>query len=173
MPRTRRAPSRPNRGPFGPPSHGVRYIYAAQPTLIHSATSSRVTASHSNSEVKLDRALAVLPSGRRWEGKVLNVLRFLTATHAHIRDSLTSRIDISCCALRFVCVIHAHIHDRVTSRIEISCCATPSRSLARTISSSVGATLQTCSTRRPSAPAHARKPRKMLSPSRQLAGASR
>ena len=34
----------------------------------HAATSPRVTASHSNSEVKLGRAQVVLPSGRGREG---------------------------------------------------------------------------------------------------------
>jgi hypothetical protein len=39
----------------------------------HAATSSRVTASHLNSEVKLDRAEVVLSWGTRWEGSVLHV----------------------------------------------------------------------------------------------------
>ena len=55
---------------------GVMYLSAASPSPVHSATSSRVTASHPNSEVKLLRVWVVLPSGRGREGQMLNVLSF-------------------------------------------------------------------------------------------------
>ena len=43
---------------------------------VYAATSSRVTASHSNSEVKLDRDEVVLSSGRGWEGSLLHIFCF-------------------------------------------------------------------------------------------------
>ena len=45
-----------------------KFISKERLSKSHAATSPRVTASHSNSEVKLGRAQAVLPSGRGREG---------------------------------------------------------------------------------------------------------
>ena len=69
-----------------------------------STTSSRVTASHPNSEVKLGRVWVVLPSGTGWEGQMLHVLfgppkkaraaprrnRARKARGSRVRDTVTS-----------------------------------------------------------------------------------
>jgi hypothetical protein len=47
---------------------------AAVHVLAYAAISSRVTASHPNSEVKLDRARVVLRWGTTREGRVLHIL---------------------------------------------------------------------------------------------------
>ena len=56
------------------------YLLLRRPSLSYAATSPRVTASHSNSEVKLGRVRVVLSSGRRWEGLMLHILYARHAT---------------------------------------------------------------------------------------------
>ena len=53
----------------------VAYVQRTRDKVSYAIIPSRVTASHPNSEVKLDRDDVVLPSGRGWEGSLSHILR--------------------------------------------------------------------------------------------------
>ena len=89
------------------------FMKSPDPVLPYAIIPSRVTASHPNSEVKLDRDDVVLPSGRGWEGSLSHILRFCSRldrwgarrrsrrTCARAPAALRRRVDVYHSFLRY------------------------------------------------------------------------